>query len=152
MSNVCGPYISNLQKAGPHIFGSRFDTSWFPTSFARETVPLLNKLLGASGSSEERKTYPLFPPIFYPKNVVNAKNIFLNPALPKVSHPFIRCLMQSLLRKRRYSRLFYLGLHLSNRGKLQTVVANLRGLTGGLLRLPQAQSLCPQCWYGFLAP
>ena len=83
MQAVRSSHICRIRGKGLTIFGSGFKQEWFETTFKRNTLPILQELLGLSITPEGKK-YSLLPPILYPGGVPNKDTLFLNPALPKV--------------------------------------------------------------------
>ena len=90
-----------LRTNGALIFGPGFKQSWFPSKTNRENNEMFQTLLGAHTTSEGKK-YRLLPPILFPTGSTNRKDVFLNPALVRVSVPLIRHSLHSVLIKSRY--------------------------------------------------
>ena len=90
-----------LQTNGALIFGPGFEQSWFPLKTNRENNEMFQMLLGVHTTSEGKK-YCLLPPILFPTGSTNRKDVFLNPALVRVSVPLIRHSLYSVLIKSRY--------------------------------------------------
>ena len=75
--------ISRLRGAGALIFG--FGAEYFITDYDRATVQEFQGLLGVK-NTPKGKHYPMLPPILYPEGSgMDPKQLFLNPALVKVS-------------------------------------------------------------------
>ena len=92
--------VNHLRGKGTLIFGSEFDGKWFQTGYNRAGVEEFRRLLGVD--SPGSRQYALFPRIFYPNDDKKAKDIFLNPALLKVSIYFIRCPLHNVLISHRF--------------------------------------------------
>lgn len=71
------------------IFGPEFDQTWFPSKTDRGSIEKLQKLLGPKITSEGKK-YMLLPPILFPNGIKKEKDVFLNPALVRVSFSHCR--------------------------------------------------------------
>ena len=85
MSSLRSSHINRLRANGTLIFGSGFQQEWFPSKFERGSVETLQKLLGAHMTLKGKK-YLLLPPILYlDGSSKNKRDLFLNPALIKVS-------------------------------------------------------------------
>ena len=85
MSSLRSSHINRLRANGTLIFGSGFQQEWFPSKFERGSVETLQKLLGAHMTPKGKK-YLLLPPILYlDGSSKNKRDLFLNPALIKVS-------------------------------------------------------------------
>jgi hypothetical protein len=75
--------IHRLRQVGGTIFGT--DPSYFVSGYDRESVPEFQQLLGITDSNMGKR-YPMFPPILYPEDSgLDARQLFLNPAIAKVS-------------------------------------------------------------------
>jgi len=84
MSSARSSQINRLRNHGALIFGPDFDQNWFLSKSDRGSVEKLQKLLGAHMTPEGRK-YPLLPPILFPDQSQKQSDVFLNPALVRVS-------------------------------------------------------------------
>jgi hypothetical protein len=85
MQTIRLSHVNRLRNNGAMIFGPGFEQQWFPSKFDRETIEKFQDLLGAHMTPRGKK-YPLLPPIFYPNGSQSKRDVFLNPALVKVSH------------------------------------------------------------------
>lgn len=61
---------------------------------------MLQALLGANMTSQGKK-YPLFPPILFPDELQRKKDVFLNPALVRVSLYAYKDFLRGILIKHR---------------------------------------------------
>ena len=84
MSSTRSSHINRLQTHASLIFGSGFEQDWFTSKYKRGSIEKLQELLGANVTSKGKK-YPLLPPILFPNGSRSKKDIFLNPALVRVS-------------------------------------------------------------------
>jgi hypothetical protein len=66
------------------IFGPGFEQQWFATKYKRGDVEELQRLSGAYATETGKKNH-ILPPILFPSGSGNKKDIFLNPALVRVS-------------------------------------------------------------------
>ena len=87
--------INKLRAKGTAIFGSQYSEKWFETGYNRADVVEFQKLLGVEDPN--CRQYALFPPIFYPDDQKRRRDVFLNPALFKVSTYSIRCPLHNVL-------------------------------------------------------
>jgi len=75
------------------IFGKNFEQEWFQSKFkGRGGIKKLQELVGATEGPNGTKTYRLLPPVLFPEGSTRKQDVFLNPALIKVSDPFSRVL------------------------------------------------------------
>ena len=77
-------HISRLRGSGSLIFGPGFEQNWFPSKVDRGSNKTLQDLLGAQAPPMGKK-YALLLPVLFPSGSSNKRDIFLNPALIKVS-------------------------------------------------------------------
>ena len=85
MGTTRSSHVNRLRTHGIKIFGSdSFKDDWFATKYKRGTVPKLQDLSGAYMTTQGKKYQPL-PLILFPDGPDNKKDIFLNPALIRVS-------------------------------------------------------------------
>lgn len=85
MRSIRSSQISRIWGSAPAIFGPGFKPEWFHSQFDRGSIPKLDVLLGAYFSAKG-KEYIAIPPILFPEGSVGKKSdLFLNPALFKVS-------------------------------------------------------------------
>jgi hypothetical protein len=77
-------HINRLWINAGLIFGPGFEQQWFATKYKRGDVEELQRLSGAY-ATETGKKYCVLPPILFPSGSGNKKDIFLNPALVRVS-------------------------------------------------------------------
>ena len=83
MSAARSSHIHRLRSVAGNIFG--FDSGVFVSQYDRSTVPEFQTLLGVK-DMPKGKQYPMLPPILYPDGSdMDPKQLFLNPALVKVS-------------------------------------------------------------------
>jgi len=76
-------YVHTLRGSAGIIFG--FPPEFFTTDFDRSKVPEFQALLGVKNTAKGPR-YPVLPPILYPDgNYGEPTQLFLNPALVKVS-------------------------------------------------------------------
>lgn len=87
MATSRSSHVNHLRANAIDIFGPGFEKKWFATRFNRGGVDKLQMLSGASFTSKGKK-YRLLPPILFPNGSENNKDVFLNPALVKVSALF----------------------------------------------------------------
>ena len=85
MGSIRSSQINRVRGVARLIFGPGFEQEWFATGYERGSVAKLQELLGAHMTSEGKK-YSVLPPILFPEGSNAKKNIFLNPALIKVSN------------------------------------------------------------------
>ena len=79
-------HIFCLRGAGNKIFGTTGD--FFDSGYNRATVAEFQTLLGVKDTIKGKR-YVFLPPILYPEGSgMDPKQLFLNPALPKVSVRF----------------------------------------------------------------
>jgi hypothetical protein len=82
-------HVYRLRTVGASIFG--FDSEYFATQYDRSTVQEFRTLLGVK-DTPKGKRYPMLPLILYPNGSdTDPKQLFLNPALIKVSVHSISC-------------------------------------------------------------
>ena len=84
MSSVRSSHINRLRNNASLIFGPGFEQSWFASKFKRGSIQKLQDLLGATVTPKGKK-YRLLPPILFPDGSQNKRDVFLNPALVRVS-------------------------------------------------------------------
>jgi hypothetical protein len=84
MSSGRSSHINRLRNNASVIFGPGFEQHWFPSKFNRGSIEKLQELLGAQMTSKGKK-YLLLPPILFPDGSQNKRDVFLNPALIRVS-------------------------------------------------------------------
>lgn len=84
MSSARSSHINRLRNNAAVIFGPGFDQNWFPSKFNRGSIEKLQELLGAHMTPKGKK-YLLLPPILFPDGSQNKRDVFLNPALIRVS-------------------------------------------------------------------
>lgn len=78
-------HVLHVRDKAALVFGPKFKAEWFITTYNRGTEPELQALLGAK-VTKNGKTYPLLPPILFPPGGSESKkDVFMNPALVKVS-------------------------------------------------------------------
>ena len=83
MSATRGSHIHRLRTVASVIFG--FDAEFFTLDFDRSKVMEFQALLGVK-DTPKGKRYPMLPPIlFLDGSSANPSQLFLNPALIKVS-------------------------------------------------------------------
>lgn len=83
---------SHMNRVRTHvhqIFGPQFEQKWFATKYDRGSVDILQGLSGAYITPQGKK-YRLLPPILFPDGSQSKKDVFLNPALVRVSFSFYR--------------------------------------------------------------
>lgn len=81
MRKARSSYVHRLRSVGNKIFG--FSGNFFDSKFDRSAVPEFRALLGVTDSLKGKR-YPMFPPILYPNDSMNPRQLFLNPVLTKV--------------------------------------------------------------------
>ena len=84
MSSGRSSHVNRLRGHGSLIFGPEFDQKWFPAKFNRGSIKKLQELLGVQTTPEGKK-YVLLAPILFPDGSNDKKDVFLNPALVRVS-------------------------------------------------------------------
>ena len=84
MMSARSSHINCLRNNASLIFGPGFDQMWFPSKFKRGSIEKLQVLLGAQMTPKGKK-YLLLPPILFPDGSKSKRDVFLNPALVKVS-------------------------------------------------------------------
>ena len=85
MSTIRSSHINRLRSHGSMIFGREFEQALFPSRFDRGSIAKFQELLGVRATPVGKK-YPLLPPILFPNGSTSkARDIFLNPALVRVS-------------------------------------------------------------------
>lgn len=85
MTSARSSHVNRLRHSASLIFGPGFEQCWFPSKFnGRGSVEKLQVLLGAHLTAQGKK-YPLIPPILFPDGSTNKRDVFLNPALVRVS-------------------------------------------------------------------
>ena len=84
MGGTRATHINRLRTHAGKIFGPGFEQTWFATKFKRGSVEMLQVVSGAYVTTKGKK-YRLLPPILFPKDSEHKKDVFLNPALIKVS-------------------------------------------------------------------
>ena len=77
-------HVNCLRSHASLIFGPGFDQEWFASGYQRASIEKLQDLLGAN-STQRGKKYPLLPPILFPDGSQSKRDVFLNPALVRVS-------------------------------------------------------------------
>lgn len=101
MNTARSSHVNRLRHVAGEIFGPGFEQKWFATKFNRGNIGMLQVLSGAY-VGPMGKGYRLFAPILFPGgSAKRSKDIFLNPALAKVSVLFFSPL-HGLLISRRY--------------------------------------------------
>ena len=101
MTSGRSSHVNRLRSNGALIFGPGFEQGWFPSQIDRGAIDKLQTLLGAHMTPEGKK-YRLLPPILFPYGSQNRKDVFLNPALARVSVSLLRRSPDSILIRRRY--------------------------------------------------
>jgi hypothetical protein len=84
MSSARSSHINRLRSNGSVIFGPGFEQPWFASKFNRGSIEMFQELIGAHMTSKG-KTYLFFPPILFPEGSKSKRDVFLNPALVRVS-------------------------------------------------------------------
>ena len=84
MSTSRSSHVNRLRVHALDIFGPGFEKDWFSTQFGRGGIEKLQMLSGATMTPKGKK-YMLLPPILFPDGSNSNKDVFLNPALAKVS-------------------------------------------------------------------
>ena len=84
MSTSQSSHVNRLQAHALNIFSPGFEKDWFATHFDRGGVEKLQMLSGATMTHKGKK-YLLLPPILSPDGSKSNKDVFLNPALARVS-------------------------------------------------------------------
>ena len=77
-------HVNRLRTRALNIFGPGFENDWFATNFDRGGIDKLQILSGATMTPKGKK-YMLLPPILFPDGSNSNKDVFLNPALARVS-------------------------------------------------------------------
>jgi len=85
MSSLRSSQINRVRTYATTIFGPGFEQAWFTSKFNRGLIPKLEQLAGAH-VGPKGKEYAIVPPIFFPDgNAKKLSDVFLNPAIIKVS-------------------------------------------------------------------
>ena len=77
-------HVNRLRAHTLDIFSPGFDKDWFATQFDRGGIEKLQMLSGPTMTPKGKK-YMLLPLIFFPDGSNSNKDVFLNPALARVS-------------------------------------------------------------------
>ena len=84
MSAARSSHTNRLRTHAIEIFGDGFERVWFATRYDRAAIEKLQVLSGAH-MTDKGKRYRLLPPILFPDGSNSKKDVFLNPALVRVS-------------------------------------------------------------------
>ena len=89
MTSAHSTHVNRLRNNATLIFGPGFEQEWFPSKTNRGCIKKLQELLGVYETPEGKK-YRVLPPILFPYRSDKKGDIFLNPALVKVSTFFYK--------------------------------------------------------------
>jgi hypothetical protein len=84
MGTTRSTHTNRLRVHANLIFGEGVEHAWFATSYDRGSVEQLQVLAGAHITAQGKK-YRILPPVLFPAGTEKKKDVFLNPAIARVS-------------------------------------------------------------------